>query len=60
MISSDFLQYTVFLNSISSPATSPKLLDQLRAAIGYKHFALPTEKAYVQRVRDFVRWSGLD
>jgi integron integrase len=47
------------MNSISGPATSPKLLDQLRAAIRYKHFALSTEKAYVQWVRDFVRWSGL-
>jgi integron integrase len=51
--------YTVFMNSINAAQHSPKLLDQLRAAVRTKHYALSTEKAYVQWARDFVRWSGL-
>lgn len=38
---------------------STRLLDQLRERIRYKHYSLRTEQAYVQRVRVFVRWSGM-
>jgi site-specific recombinase XerD len=45
------------MNSIT-PAP-PKLLDQVCAAVRYKHYALSTEKAYVHWVRAFVRHHGL-
>ncbi len=46
------------------PASSPvlrstRLLDQVRERIRYKHYNLRTEKTYVQWVRWFVRWHGL-
>jgi integron integrase len=47
------------MSSIANAPTQLKLLDQLRAVVRYKHFALSTEKVYAQWVRDFVRWSGL-
>lgn len=37
----------------------PRLLDQVRERIRYKHYSLRTEKAYVYWIRWFVRWSGL-
>jgi integron integrase len=36
-----------------------KLLDQLRAAVRYKHYALSTEKAYVHWARAFIRFHGV-
>lgn len=33
---------------------SPKLMDQLRARLRYKHYALATEKAYFQWVKRFI------
>jgi disulfide oxidoreductase YuzD len=36
----DFIRYTVFINSITNAPTQLKLLDQLRAVVRYKHFAL--------------------
>lgn len=54
-------RYTDFMNSIT-PHTShnpPKLLDQVRSAVRYRHFALSTEKAYAHWVRAFVRFHGL-
>jgi integron integrase len=48
----------MFMNSISTnPA--PRLLDQLRARVRYRHYSLSTERAYVYWVRAFVRWSNL-
>lgn len=44
------------MNSISSP---PRLLDQLRAAVRGRHYALATEKAYVHWARAFIRFHGL-
>lgn len=35
---------------------SPRLLDQLREALRYKHYSLRTEEAYLYWVRFFVRW----
>lgn len=38
---------------------SPRLLDQLRESIRYKHYSLRTEQAYVYWVRWFIRFHGL-
>ena len=45
----------------SSPASppAPRLLDQLRQAIRYKHYSLRTEQAYVYWVRAFIRHNRL-
>jgi len=37
---------------------SPRLLDQLRECLRYRHYSLSTEKSYVYWVRFFVRWSA--
>ncbi|MBC3936702.1 integron integrase [Undibacterium sp. CY7W] len=41
------------------PSHPPKLLDQVRESLRYKHYSLATEKLYVYWVRFFIRWSGL-
>ncbi|HJW54665.1 MAG TPA: integron integrase [Burkholderiaceae bacterium] len=38
---------------------SPRLLDQLRESIRYKHYSLRTEEAYVYWVRWYIRFHGL-
>ncbi len=52
---------TVFMMS-SKPVTyipqSPRLLDQLREVLRYKHYSLRTEEAYLYWVKFFVRWHG--
>ena len=35
---------------------SPRLLDQLREVLRYKHYSLRTEEAYLYWVKFFVRW----
>lgn len=40
-------------------AHPPKLLDQVRDSLRYKHYSLATEKLYVYWIRFFIRWSGL-
>jgi len=45
------------MNSLTP--SPPKLLDQLRAAVRAKHYALSTEKAYVHWARAFIRFHGL-
>lgn len=42
-----------------SQTPEPKLLDQLRAAVRYKHFALSTERAYTHWSRAFIKFHGL-
>ena len=42
-----------------SPHPPPRLLDQLRQQIRYRHYSLRTEEAYVHWVRAFVRFHGL-
>jgi integron integrase len=37
----------------------PRLLDQLRESLRYKHYSLATEKLYVYWNRFFIRWSGI-
>ena len=37
---------------------SPRLLDQLRECLRYRHYSLSTEKSYVYWVRLFLRWSA--
>ena len=44
------------MNSVTRPS---KLLDQLRAAVRARHYALSTEKAYVHWARAFIRFHGL-
>ena len=38
---------------------TPRLLDQLRAQVRYRHFSIRTEHAYVYWARDFIRFHGL-
>jgi len=38
---------------------APRLLDQVRESLRYKHYSLATEKLYVYWIRFFIRWSGL-
>jgi integron integrase len=38
---------------------APRLLDQLRQQIRYRHYSLRTEQCYVQWVRRFIRFHGL-
>ena len=40
-------------------AKPPRLLDQVRESIRYKHYSLATEKLYIYWIRFFIRWSGL-
>lgn len=42
----------------SHNATAPRLVDQLRDVIRYKHYSLRTEEAYLYWVRFFIRWHG--
>lgn len=37
----------------------PRLLDQVRERLRYKHYSLSTEKLYVYWIRFFIRWSGM-
>lgn len=40
------------------PECAPRLLDQLREQIRYRHYSLRTEEAYVHWVRAYVRFHG--
>jgi len=42
-----------------APPAAPRLLDQLREAIRVRHYSIRTEHAYVDWVRRFVRFHGL-
>jgi uncharacterized protein YfbU (UPF0304 family) len=44
--------------SVSYIPQSPRLLDQLREVLRYKHYSLRTEEAYLYWVRFFIRWHG--
>jgi uncharacterized protein YfbU (UPF0304 family) len=37
---------------------SSRLLDQVRERIRYAHYSLKTEKAYLDWIRFFIRWSA--
>lgn len=37
----------------------PRLLDQVRACIRYKHYSIRTEQAYVHWIRSFIRQQGM-
>lgn len=52
-------KYTVLMNSITKAQNPPRLLDQLRTAIRYKHYTYATEKAYVYWVRFYIRFHNL-
>ena len=52
---------SVFMMSskpVSYIPQSPRLLDQLRKVLRYKHYSLRTEEAYLYWVKFFVRWQG--
>lgn len=52
---------SVFMMSskpVSYIPQSPRLLDQLREVLRYKHYSLRTEEAYLYRIKFFVRWQG--
>jgi integron integrase len=40
-------------------APPPRLLDQMRQRIRYKHYSLRTEKAYLFWAREFIRFHGM-
>jgi site-specific recombinase XerD len=44
--------------TVSYIPQSPRLLDQLREVLRYKHYSLRTEEAYLYWVKFFVRWHG--
>lgn len=37
----------------------PRLLDEVRAALRYKHYAIRTEQSYLHWIRRFIRFHGL-
>src|SRR6188508_1106657 len=41
----------------ASSRRGPRLLDALRERLGYMHYSLRTEEAYVYWARGFVRWA---
>lgn len=41
------------------PLQAPKVLDQLREGIRYRHYSMRTEEVYVHWVRAFIRFHGL-
>ena len=67
LFSLTFLSRTVYLYSTNRPAKpampepprAPRLLDQLRQQIRYRHYSLRTEQCYVQWVRRFIRFHGM-
>lgn len=44
--------------SFAVPISPPKLLDQVRARIRFKHYSIRTEQAYVDWIRRFIRHFG--
>jgi hypothetical protein len=46
------------VKSVSYIPQPPRLLDQLREVLRYKHYSLRTEEAYLYWVKFFVRWHG--
>lgn len=46
------------MKSAAYPAQSPRLLEQVREMIRFKHYSLKTEEAYLYWTRFFVRWHG--
>lgn len=42
----------------TASAPSPRLLDQVREQIRYRHYSLSTEKRYLYWVKFFIRWHG--
>ena len=52
-------RYNTADKSRSPALISLRLLDQVRERLRYMHYSLQTEKAYVYRIRWFIRWHGL-
>ena len=57
-----FTGYKYSYNKSMKPGTafapSPRLLDQVREQIRYRHYSLSTEKTYLYWVKFFIRWHG--
>jgi len=52
---------TVFVMSTkpaSSVPQSPRLLDQLREVLRYKHYSLHTDKSHLHQANFFLQWHG--
>ncbi len=47
------------MKPVEATAPAPRLLDQVREKICYKHYSISTEKLYLHWVRFFIRGSGL-
>ena len=45
--------------ALRTPAPPPRLLDQVRERIRYKHYSLRTEKAYLFWIKRFIRFHAL-
>jgi hypothetical protein len=67
LFSLTFFASTVYLYSTNRPTKpamperprAPRLLDQLRQQIRYRHCSLRTEQCYVQWVRRFIHFHGM-
>jgi integron integrase len=44
---------------VPAPATGPRLLDRVRAALRVRHYSLRTEEAYVAWITRYIRFHGL-
>ena len=44
--------------SSTDPVSSPRLLDQVRARIRFKHYSIRTEQAYLDWIKRFIRHFG--
>ncbi len=42
----------------TASGSPPRLLDQVREQIRYRHYSLSTEKTYLYWVKFFIRWHG--
>ena len=45
-------------SSSSGPVSAPRLLEQVRARIRFKHYSIRTEQAYVDWIKRFIRHYG--
>lgn len=51
--------HAVKSDTLATSHQQPRLLDQVRARIRVKHYAMSTEKTYIYWIKFFVRWSGM-
>ncbi|MBK7261947.1 MAG: integron integrase [Rubrivivax sp.] len=58
-LAADGLDDALPLSPPGSPQVPPRLLDQVRHQVRYRHYSIRTEEAYVHWVRAFIRYHGL-